>query len=203
MNEKVVVIGASGHGKVIADIILKSGDILVGFLDDNPELGNEFIGYPILGEVSDANRYVDYKYVIGIGNAGVRKQIADNLEVEWYTAIHPTAVISDIEVEIGEGTVIMANAVVNAGSKIEKHCIINTSAIVEHDNYIDEYAHVSVGVKLAGNVSIGKNAWIGIGSQVIQGIRIGHNTIVGAGATVIRDVLDGVTVAGCPARPLK
>lgn len=200
MNEKVVIIGASGHGKVIADIILKKGDSILGFLDDNPNLGSEFIGFPVLGKVSEAINYKEYKFVIAIGNANIREQIANELDVDWYTAIHPTAVISSINVEIGAGTVVMANAVINSDAKIGMHCIINTGAIVEHDNLIEDFVHVSVGVKLAGNVKVGRKTWVGIGSQVIQGKHIGAETMIGAGATVIGDLEEKGTYVGVPAQ---
>ena len=203
MNEKVVIIGASGHGKVIADIILKSGDEVVGFLDDNPELEDEFIGFPVLGCVKDAPKYKEHKFIIAIGNADIRERIANELDVEWYIAIHPTAVISNIAVEIQEGTVVMANAVINSAAKIGRHCIINTGAIVEHDNIIEDFVHISVGAKLAGNVMVGKKTWIGIGSQVIQGKRIGTETMVGAGAVVINDILSNSTAVGCPAKDIR
>ena len=200
MNEKVVIIGASGHGKVIADIVLKSGDEVVGFLDDNPELQNDFIGFPVLGTVADAPKFNEYKFVIAIGNADIRERIANELNAKWYTAIHPTAVISGIEVEIGAGTVVMANAVINSDAKIGKHCIVNTGAIVEHDNVIEDFAHISVGAKLAGNVTIGRKTWIGIGSQVIQGKTIGAETTIGAGAVVIDDIPNKCTAIGVPAK---
>lgn len=203
MNEKVVIIGASGHGKVIADIILKSGDEVVGFLDDNPELKNGFIGFPVLGRVKDAPKFKEYKFVIAIGNADIRERIADEFALNWYTAIHPTAVISSIGVEIGEGTVVMANATINSDAKIGRHCIINTGAIVEHDNIIEDLAHVSVGTKLAGNVTVGRKAWVGIGSQIIQGKKIGNETMIGAGAVVINDISSKRTAVGCPAKDIK
>lgn len=200
MNEKVVIIGASGHGKVIADIILKSGDLVVGFLDDNSDLGAEFTGFPVLGKVSEATNYQEYKFVIAIGNSDIRERIANELGVAWYTAIHPTAVLSGIGVEIGEGTVVMANAVINSDAKIGRHCIINTAAIVEHDNRIEDFAHISVGAKLAGNVSVGRKTWVGIGAQVIQGKTIGAELLVGAGATVIGDLEEKGTYVGVPAQ---
>lgn len=200
MNEQVVIIGASGHGKVIADIILKSGDSLVGFLDDNKEREELFVGFPILGKVSDAVNYKEYKFVIAIGNADTRERIANEIDVEWYTAVHPTAVISNIDVEIDSGTVIMANVVINPGSKIGKHCIINTAAVVEHDNVIKDFAHISVGAKLAGNVTVGRKTWVGIGSQVIQEINICSEVTTGAGATVIGDIEEKGTYVGVPAK---
>lgn len=202
MNEKVVIIGASGHGKVIADIILKSGDEVVGFLDDNPNLTESFIGFPALGKVADAIIYQEYKFVVAIGNADIREKIVNELEVEWYTAIHPNAVISSIGVEIGEGTVVMANAVINSDAKIGKHCIINTGAIVEHDNFLGDFVHVSVGAKLAGAVRIGRKSWVGIGSQIIQCKTICDEVIIGAGATVISDIQEKGTYVGVPAKAL-
>lgn len=200
MKEEVIIIGASGHGKVIADIIQKAGDKVIGFLDDNPDLGKCFIGFPMLGKVSEASKYQEYKFVIAIGNADIRERIANEQNLKWYTAIHPTAQVSGIGVEIGEGTVIMANAVINSDAKIGKHCIINTGAIIEHDNLIHDFVHVSVGAKLAGNVTVGRKTWIGIGSQIIQGKNIGEETMVGAGAVVIEDIQEKGTYIGVPAR---
>ena len=203
MNEKVVIIGASGHGKVIADIVLKSGDLVVGFLDDNPELKEEFIGFPLLGKVSEADKFKEYQFVIAIGNADIRERIANKLDVKWYTAIHPTAVVAGIDVKLGEGTVVMANTAINSNAKIGKHCIINTGAIVEHDNLIGDFVHISVGAKLAGNVTVGRKTWVGIGSQIIQGKNIGEEAMIGAGAVVIDDISGKCTVVGCPAKKIK
>ena len=121
MNKSVVIVGASGHGKVVADIVLKNKDNIVGFLDDNTELAESFAGFPVLGTTDQYQKYSDAWFVIAIGNAAVREKLVDELKnVSWYTAIHPTAVISELDANIGEGTVIMANAVVNAGARIEQ-----------------------------------------------------------------------------------
>ena len=199
--KSVIIIGASGHGKVVADIVQKSGDKVLGFMDDNLNLPDTFIDFPILGTVNNYQNYIDKaEFVIAIGNAAVRENIADKLlGVSWYTAIHPTAVISEIDVEIGVGTVVMANAVINSGSKIGKHCIINSAAVVEHDNQISDYAHISVGAKLAGTVKIGKGTWIGIGASVSNNVSICEGCIIGAGAVVIRDIKKIGTYVGVPA----
>lgn len=119
MNKSVVIVGASGHGKVVADIVLKNKDNIVGFLDDNTELEESFAGFPVLGTTDQYQKYSDACFVIAIGNAAVREKLVNELKnVSWYTAIHPTAVISELDANIGEGTVIMANAVVNAGARI-------------------------------------------------------------------------------------
>lgn len=197
--KSVIIIGAGGHGKVIADIIQKSGDRVVGFLDDNPCIGANFIGFPMLGAVDDYKKF-DNEFVIAIGNATIRERIARKLSsVSWYTAIHPTAVISDIDVEIGAGTVVMANAVINTGAKIGKHCIINSGAIVEHDNKIADFVHISVGAKLAGTVKIGSGTWIGIGANVSNNVTVCGNCMVGAGTVVVKDIEKAGIYVGVPA----
>lgn len=201
-TKSVVIIGASGHGKVVADIVQKSGDRLAGFLDDNPNLSETFIGFPVLGKVSDYQKFNNnVGFVIAIGNAEIRERIAQKLSgVYWYTAVHPKASISDIGVEIGEGTVIAANAVINSDAHIGKHCIINSNAVVEHDNRIFDFVHVSVGAKLAGTVSVGKSSWVGIGASVSNNVNICGNCMIGAGAVVIRDIEEAGTYVGVPAK---
>lgn len=196
----VVIIGASGHGKVVADIIQASGDKVIGFLDDNPERTDIFAGFSILGIVEN---YKDYKneaeFVIAIGNAAIREKIAGDLDgVRWYTAVHPAAVVSNIGVSIGKGTVVMANAVINSGSTIGRHCIINSGAIVEHDNVLEDFVHVSVGAKLAGTVHIGKSTWIGIGASVSNNLVICAGSMIGAGGVVVKDIDKPGTYIGVP-----
>lgn len=203
MPEKVIIIGAGGHGKVVADIVQKSGDILLGFLDDQLFASKVCIGFPILGKVKDFAKYLDCSFVIAIGNANVREKIAHELQVKWYTAIHPSAIISHIDVTIAEGTVIMAGAVVNAGAKIGQHCIINTGAIVEHDNLIGDFVHISVGARLAGTVRIENKTWVGIGATLKNNISIVENCTIGAGAVVVNDIEESGTYVGVPARKIK
>lgn len=201
MDEKVIIIGASGHGKVVADIINRSGDIVMGFLDDNNNLSAKFINYPILGCVDDYTNYVNYKFVIAIGNADIREKITRKMcGVTWYTGIHPNAVISDLDTFIGEGTVVMPNAVVNPGTIIGKHCIINSGAIVEHDNTIEDFVHISVGAKLAGTVHIGKKTWVGIGASISNNISICNDCMVGAGAVIVKDIKITGTYIGVPGK---
>lgn len=190
MNKKVIIFGASGHGRVIADIVRANGDEVLGFLDDD-ETKNA------LGKVDDWKKY-DAEFVVGIGNTEIRERIS-LLPCRWYTAIHPSAVVSP-DAEIGKGTVVMPNAVINTGAKIGKHCIINTGAVVEHDNHIEDYVHVSVGVKLGGTVSVGKSVWIGIGAIVSNNLYICEGSIIGAGAVVISSISERGTYIGIPAR---
>ncbi|SDB10849.1 acetyltransferase [Eubacterium oxidoreducens] len=206
MALEVVIIGASGHGKVIADIVKKSGDIVLGFLDDAMEQGDEFCGYPVLGKVPDFPKYIEkYSFVIGIGNHTVRERIALELsgkKASFYTAIHPSAQISSVDVTIGEGSVVMANAVINSGARIGRQCIINTAAVVEHDNRISDYVHIAVGAKLAGTVDIGKYSWIGIGATVLNNLDICDRCLVGAGAVVIEHLTKPGTYIGVPAKKI-
>lgn len=204
MSKSVVIIGASGHGKVIADIIVNSGDKVLGFLDDADDVqGKKIIGFPVLGKIADYDNYKDCEFVIAIGNPYVREKISNELPVKWYTAIYPTAVISSLDVEIGEGTVIMANAVVNPSAKIGKHCIINTGAIVEHDNILEDFVHLSPNVTLAGIVKVGKSTHIGAGSCTKQVLNIASDCIIGAGSVIVKDITESGTYVGVPARKIK
>ncbi len=204
MSEKVIVIGASGHGKVAADIVRSSGDTLLGFLDDNALLPPEIAGIPVLGKVADYANYPDASFVIGIGSSAVREKIARQLDgVRWYTAIHPSAIISALDTEIGAGSVVMANAVVNPSAHIGVHCIINTAAVVEHDNHIGSFAHISVGARLGGTVTVGSHTWVGIGATISNNISICDHCTIGAGAVVIRDIKESGTYVGIPARKIK
>lgn len=201
----VVIIGASGHARVIADIIRCSGDVVEGFLDDREAI--EFPGLKVLGKVADveeiARKNISFLFVIGIGQNDIRHSIADEHPcIPYYTAIHPSAVVS-IDVEIGPGTVVMPNAVVNTGTKIEKHCIINTGATVDHDCLIGSFAHLSPGVHLSGMVRIGEGTWLGVGASVVNNLCICGNCIIGAGAIVISDLDTKGTYVGVPAKKIK
>ena len=186
--KRVVILGASGHAHVIADIVTACGDKVEAFLDDNTSIEG------VSGSISSYEKYVDCEFIIGIGNADIREQIS-TIPVKWYTAIHPSAIISP-KALVAEGTAIMPNAVVNSRAIIGKHCIINTGAIVEHDNIV----HVSVGAKLGGIVHVGKSTWIGIGAIVNNCINICNKSVIGAGAVVVKDIVETGIYIGIPAR---
>lgn len=209
MHKNVIIIGASGHAKVIADIILKSGDKVYGFLDDNIEKGTKIAdieGFEVLGKVSDCLKIVeknnDIQFIIGIGNNDIRKNIAEKYDLNYYTAIHPTANIA-FGVTIKEGTVVMANVCISPSTYIGKHCIINTAAVVEHDNIIREYVHISPNASLAGTVVVGIKTHIGIGAVVKNNTNITSNCIIGAGAVVVKDILESGTYVGVPIKKIK
>lgn len=201
--KKVIIIGAGGHAKVIADIVIKCGDELVGFLDDNTVLPDKIVGYPYLGIISSYHNYADECFfIIGIGNNHIRKKIADSLNVKWYTAIHPSSQIA-IDTIIGEGTAVMANAVVNTSAHIGKHCIINTGAVIEHDNVMSDYVHVSPNSALCGTVSVGAFTHVGAGAVIKNNISVCDNVVIGAGATVVKNIKEKGIYIGIPVRKLK
>ncbi len=199
--KKLIIIGASGHGKVIADIAVHCGYSDIAFLDDN-EYAEECMGYPVVGATKTAGAYPDAEFIVAIGNPDIRKKIQEQLQntgLRVISLIHPKAVVAD-HVEIGKGTVIMAGAIINSDSRIGDSCIINTGATVDHDNIIDDYVHVSVGSHLAGTVKIGKGTWIGAGAVVSNNISICDNCMIGAGAVVIKNIEQSGTYVGIPAK---
>lgn len=177
---RLIIIGASGHGKVIADIAEKCGYQDIVFLDDNAEK-EECAGFPIVGKVSDAIKLEGDK-IVAIGNASIRERIQNDLDT--VTLIHPNAIISR-RVSIGKGTVIMAGVVVNSDSVIGDGVIINTGSSVDHDCVVNDYAHISVGAHIAGTCRIGKRTWIGAGATVSNNVSVMDDCMVGAGAVVV------------------
>lgn len=196
---RLVIIGASGHGKVIADIAVKCGYKDIVFLDDNENV-KVCAGFPVIGKVSDAVTMEDDK-IIAIGNAEIREKMQIKLS-NLVTLIHPNAVVSR-RVEIGEGTVIMAGAVINSDVVIGKGCIINTGASVDHDCKLGDFVHVSVGAHVAGTVSIGSKTWIGAGATVSNNVSICGYCMIGAGAVVINNLANPGTYVGIPVKMMK
>ena len=202
MSKEVIVIGAGGHGKVIADIIIKSGDRVIGFLDDGCTEKN-ILGYPILGKTEDCLKYKDKEFFIAIGNNAVRKKISEKYSIlKYYTAIHPSAVIA-MDVEIGEGSCVMAGVVINTSARIGKHCIINSGSVVEHDNKLADFVHLSPGAVLCGTVSVGECTHIGGGVTVKNNTNIVGDTVLGVGAAVVKDIDIPGVYGGVPARIIK
>ncbi|RLB08969.1 MAG: acetyltransferase [Deltaproteobacteria bacterium] len=208
MAEKILIYGASGHAKVIIDIIEKGKEFeICGLLDDNFQKRGKFFGYPILGGFAELtkNIYNNCKLILAIGNNQSRKRLWGKIRPLGYElayAIHPSSQIGR-DVFVGKGTVVMANVVINSGSKIGENVILNTGATIDHDCIIGDYVHISPGVHLAGNVSIGELSHIGIGVSIVPNVRVGKNSVVGAGAVVIEDIPDNCTAIGVPAKVIK
>ena len=201
--KQLVIIGASGHGKVVADIARKTGYEQILFLDDNASL-IDCSGYSVAGKCC---QFTDYEcdIIVAVGNCAVRERFLNVLEKSGKhipVLIHPSASIGE-NVKIGQGTVIAAGAVVNPCAVIGKGCIINTCASVDHDCMVADYVHVSVGAHVAGSVSIGQHTWIGAGATVSNNVSICAGTMIGAGAVVVKDICEKGTYVGVPARMIK
>ena len=191
----LIIIGASGHGKVVADIAIKNGYRDIMFVDDDIEK-KECIGFPVVGKTIDAIALEGDK-IIAIGDATVRRKI--HKEINQIALIHPDAVIGN-KVTIGEGTVVMAGTVINPDTSVGCNCIINTCASIDHDCRIADYVHVSVGAHICGTVSIGEETWVGAGAIISNNISICGHCVIGAGAVVIKDINESGTYVGVPAK---
>jgi len=203
MKEKLIIIGASGHGKVAADIAINMNKWQsIAFLDDDESIKTS-MGLEVIGKIADALTYKDEAdFFVAIGSNVTREKIQEKLIEEGLNVvslIHPSSVIGT-DLEIGIGTAIMAGVVVNSSTRIGKGCIINTSSSLDHDNVIDDYVHISPGVRTAGNVRVGKGSWIGIGSVVSNNVNICSDCKLGAGAVVVKDITEPGTYVGVPVR---
>ncbi len=203
MSEPLVVYGAGGHGKVVAEILLAGRQEIAGFLDDNPALsGSLVLGLPIFRAAEWLGKNAGARVALGIGNHAQREHAAQQitrLGGELITAIHPSAIIAG-SARVGSGVVILPAAVLNPDCRIADGVIINTGAIVEHDVKIGRYAHIAPRCVTGGGVEIGDFAQIGIGAIVLPGKRIGKHAVIGAGAVVTEDIPDNVIASGVPAR---
>lgn len=195
----MILFGASGHAKVIIDVLERSGQTIDFLVDSNPGL-TSLLGYKVY--TADRAPVCDQPVIISIGNNAIRKRIAQESPDVFGKATHPKAVI-DSRVQVGRGTVVMANAVINSSTQIGEHCIINTKASVDHDCKIGNFVHVSPGATICGGITIGEGSQIGAGATIIPNLTIGKWVTVGAGSVIIRDVPDGAVVVGNPGRIIK
>lgn len=195
-TDKVYLYGASGHGKVIKEMLEAQGDSVEGFVDDNLNLSN-YCGKKVYHQADGLS-----PMIVSIGINKTRKKIVEKLNCKFATAIHSTAIVST-SARIGEGTVIMPGAIINADAVIGKHCIINTGASVDHECVVDDYCHIAPHASLCGQVHVGEGTLIGVGASVIPCVEIGKWCTVGAGAAVVENVPDDQTVVGVPAKELK
>jgi UDP-perosamine 4-acetyltransferase len=210
---RFLIWGGGGHGKVVADLVRAAGGEVAGFIDADPakrgvrvEPGDgrveltqaDFLAYARSAVLPDGVGAV----ALAIGRNDTRLDCLCALDVAPVPPlVHPSAVVSP-SVQLGRGTVVFPAAVVNAAARIGEAVIVNTGAIVEHDCVVGDGAHISPGAVLTGGVNVGVRSWIGAGATVVPGVRIGADVVVGAGAVVLRDVPDGTTVAGVPARTI-
>lgn len=211
--EPVLIWGGGGHGKVVADVARACGFSVRGFIDADPaklgvvvEPGGASVvtlQEDFVGSLEREDRGAAAPVALAVGDNTARQRCASRVPDDLLvTLVHPSAMVSP-SAHIGSGTVVFPTAVVNAAAEVGKGCILNTGAVVEHDCRVGAAAHVSPGAVLAGGVTVGTRSWIGAGAVVLPGVVIGEDVTVGAGAVVLRDVPDGVTVVGNPARQLR
>ena len=202
--KKIIIIGASGHGKVIADIASKIGYSEIEFLDDNKQL--ECCGiYKIVGTSDDAYFYDGNDFIVAVGNADAREKIQKKIikkGLNVVSLIHPNAIIAENTI-IGVGSVVMAGAVIGPYAKIGNGCIINTCSSVDHDCILGNYVHVAVGAHIAGNVTIKDKTWIGAGATINNDIKISSNNMIGSGAVVVKNITKSGVYIGIPAKFVK
>jgi len=203
----LLIAGAGGHGRVVADVAEASGNwSQIAFVDDGLANSGRVDDWPVLGSLADALRHRDDypEILVAIGNNVARLEWLQRYAGEQLsiaTLVHPSAVVSP-RASLGAGTVVFPNAVINISARLGGGCIVNTAAVIEHDCRIGAAVHVSPGASLAGQVVVGDCSWIGAGAAVRQQTLIGARVVVGAGAAVVNNIPDGQTVAGVPARPL-
>ncbi|MCL2365833.1 MAG: acetyltransferase [Oscillospiraceae bacterium] len=202
IKKQYIIMGAGGHGAVVADMLYQRGFAVKGFLDDGVDVGVAVLGAQVLGKIKDCTNYPECMFIIAIGNNATRKKIAETYHLEYGSAIHPSVIIGD-GVKVGRGSVLMAGAIINPRSTIGLHSIINTGAIVEHDNKIGDFVHVSPRSVLGGDVYVGYGTHIGIGACVKNGISICDDVIVGAGAVIVKDIVESGIYAGVPAKKME
>lgn len=204
--KKFILIGDSGHSKVIQDCIMSNGDIVIAKLDDkysSPFKEGPFMKGPISFLESILTPGIEV--IIAIGLNSVRKKLSNDLVgkgIKFGTVIHKKSVISPSAI-IGIGSVVMPGSVINADAVIGNHVIINSNSTIEHDCVVMDYSHISPNAVLTGNVKVGEGCHVGAGSSIIPSVIIGDWSIIGAGSTVINDISDNVTAVGSPAKEVR
>lgn len=197
-KEKLIIVGAGGHGKVCADIAKLMGYKDIVFLDDNLNL-KHCGGYRVIGPTMCATE-LDGDIFVAIGDNEIRRYFYNSLpKNRLATLIHPKAVIADT-VRIGHGTVVMAGSVINADAQIGEGCIINTCSSIDHDCIVGDFVHIAVGCHVAGTVSVGDCCFLGAGSVLINNINICNNSKLGAGAVAVVDINQPGIYVGIPAK---
>lgn len=210
MADRLLIYGASGHGRVVADAARAAGWGVAGWVDgDSSKAGSAVDGLPVVtGGPAEAAQEAAVRgaaVVVAVGDNRARREIFKALVeagARLATVIHPAAVVSP-EARVGQGSVIFAGAVVNPGAEVGENVILNTAASVDHDCRIGDHAHLSPGAHLGGTVTIGEGTHLGVGAAVRNDVTIGAWSVIGVGAAVVGPLGDGVVAYGVPARPVR
>lgn len=210
--DDILIIGSSGHAKVAIDAIEKRGRYKIfGLIDDFRNVGEMTLDYKVLGGQNDiaalAQRHPISGVFIAIGDNGLRAKVSQGIakalpEIEFVTAIHPSAIIGK-DCAIGKGSIVMAGVVINPSCRIGNFCIVNTNASLDHDSLMEDFSSLAPKVAAGGNCVIGSYSAIGIGSSLFHKIRIGEHTVVGAGSVVSRDLPSFSVCYGVPAKKIR
>lgn len=205
----LIVVGASGHARVVIDIVRRAGiHRVVGLVDRDTPIGTSVLGCTVVGRteaIGDCAMAAGADgFIVAIGDNAARERVTREIQrsapqLELVSAIHPSAEIGD-SVVIGAGTVVMAGVVINALTRIGVGCIVNTRAAIDHDGVLGNFVSVGPGCVIAGTCTFGDGATIGIGAVVVQQRTIGERAVVGAGATVLHDIPAYTVAFGTPAR---
>ncbi|MFB9325054.1 acetyltransferase [Paenibacillus aurantiacus] len=205
---KIVLLGSGGHAKVVIDIVELAGEYeVLGLLDDHRPAGTVVCGYEVLGPLELLGSVQADGCIAAVGDNATRERIVRRAEalapgLPFVAAVHPKAVIAR-SASLGEGTVVMAGAVVNGDTSVGKHAIINTNASIDHDSVLGDYVSVAPRAATGGGVRIGSHAAISIGATIIHGIAIGEHAVIGAGATVVSPIESFAVAYGTPARVVR
>lgn len=211
-KQKVIIVGSSGHSKVIIDIFEKEDKYrIIGLLDAFRKIGEKTLGYKVIGKEDDLpgliSKNPNCKIFIAIGDNWIRKKVRNKIieiipNIDFATTIHPSANIGK-NVIIGKGVAIMAGAIINSDTVIEDFTIINTKASIDHDSKMLKFSSLAPNATTGGNVSIGEFSAISIGATIKHGISIGNHTIIGAGALVMKNCEDNLIMYGIPAKVIR
>ncbi|KAB2850719.1 MAG: acetyltransferase [Hyphomicrobiaceae bacterium] len=212
MVERLFIIGAGRHAAVVLDAVRAQGAYeMAGFIDDKLAAGTLVEGEAVLGPLADLGRLAQERgcctAVVAIGANHMRRRVAETAaslvaDLRWATVIHPSAVIAR-GVVIGAGSMIIASATLNIGTRIGRHCIVNTGSVLDHDTLFGDFASTGPGVTLGGNVSLGCGGYIGIGASVKHRVSIGEETVIGAHSLVLADCAPRSVYYGVPARRIR
>jgi sugar O-acyltransferase (sialic acid O-acetyltransferase NeuD family) len=210
--KNIAIIGAGGFGREVKTLIDDINKVqkqyhFIGFFDDGVPKGTQVNNFPVLGNLDELNNYNEPICIaLGIGNPATKEKIINRLSnsnIDFPTLIHPTVLLSQDEISIGEGTIICAGNILTCNIKIEKFVTLNLMCTVGHDSIIEDYASFMPSVNISGEVVVHKAVYVGTGAKIINQLQIGKNTIVGAGAIVSKSLPENCTAVGIPAKPIK